>query len=448
MAKPKNDHPEGARAPGKIGDRAGRLAHPRRTLERSARSATGNAARADLLGLYLKGVRRFHLLTAGQEVELAQRIERRQAEILGCLFQYPDVLRDVAPRHDWSLITLPAACRPGLAKAREGSRVGRGLHTGPPDIDQDELLRTMSSIFTELDLEDTQITAFAHRLRELAGRAGVPAAGGRRRGRPEENAAQRTLRDAEKLREAHADLQEARRKLTESNLRLVVHVAKRYAKSGLCLEDLIQEGNVGLLRAVSKFDYRRGNRFSTYAIWWIRQAVSRAVQEQASTVRLPAHVNDRIGKLKRDLGGRHREQARGAWSFVDEVVADMDLRPDEAQRALWLHDDHGVLSLHNKAAAGDTELGDFLTDRDRASVEEDCQRLELARRVRRAVDSLEPREAEILRKRFGIGTAGRYTLEQLAEEQGISRERVRQIENLALGKLRRAGYALHLGDAA
>jgi RNA polymerase primary sigma factor len=212
----------------------------------------------------------------------------------------------------------------------------------------------------------------------------------------------------------------------------------------LCFADLIQEGNFGLLRAVTKFEYRRGNKFSTYATFWIRQAIGRAVQEQASTVHLPAHVNEEIGKLRRSSDGR--QGALGERPRVEEVLAEMGLRPEDALRALWLTREKGVVSLHTPVAYGDRELGDFLADRQGVSVEDDCGRLELARLVRRAVSGLEPREAEILRKRFGIGTPTRCTLQQLSEEHGLSRERVRQIESCALGKLRRAGRALHLRE--
>ncbi len=405
-----------------------------------------NDSRGDSLELYLKGIRAFPLLTAAEEVELAKGMEIHQAAIAQVLLRYPDVLHEAAPHLDPGLVACLCAQR---TRVTEGLGENHLTHKGDGKDQasgrkEDQRLCRMSSIFVQIDLEDAQLKAFIQKIGDRAD--GLEAREGdlRRTRRGPEERVQRIQEDHKELVEAYDSLQRARKKMIESNLRLVVHIAKRYVNRGLCFADLIQEGNFGLLRAVIKFEYRRGNKFSTYATFWIRQAIGRAVREQAFAVRLPAHVNEKIGKLRRSSEGTRRYPGRRP--LVEDVMAEMDLRPEEAQRALWLTREKGVVSLQTPVAEGDAELGDFLTDRERDSVEDDCGRIELARRVRRAVSSLEPREAEILRKRFGIGMPARCTLQELSEEQGVSRERVRQIESCALGKLRRSGQAFQLGE--
>ena len=404
---------------------------PRRTRE---------ALRGDLVELYLAGIRRLPLLTGEEEVELARQIERGQAEIAQILLRYPDILRETAPELDPVLLGCLSDRMRSILGSREEGRSGKAESAKQ----QDQRFCRMASIFAQIDLDGARLKAFMRKLEDRGDRLEAGTGGRRRPPRTAEETIRRTRQDHEEIVEAYDSLEEARQKMIESNLRLVAHIARRYRNRGLSLADLIQEGNCGLIRAVTKFEYRRGYKFSTYATWWIRQSISRAVQEQASTVRLPAHVNEKIGKLRRASGGRRRPS--GERPLVEEVVEEMDLRPEEAQRALWLSMDKGVVSLQTPVADGDTELGDFLADKERASVEEECVRIELARRVRRAVSSLQPREAEILRKRFGIGTPKRYTLQQISEEYGLSRERVRQIESRALAKLRQVGPSLELGE--
>lgn len=378
------------------------------------------ASRGDSLGLYLRDVREFPLLTAGEEVELAKTMERQQAEIGELLFRYPDTLREVAPQLESRLVACLSAQVAEVMETRKAKPLNkkRSHKAERTRQEEDQRICRMSSIFARIDLEDAQLKAFIRKLGDPAERL-----------------------QAEK---AYDYLQRARQKMIESNLRLVVHIARRYVNRGLCFADLIQEGNFGLLRAVTKFEYRRGNKLSTYATFWIRQAIGRAVQEQASTVRLPAHVNEKIGRLRRSSQGR--QGAMSGMPLVEEVIAGTDLRPDEAQRALWLSREKGVVSLHTPLMDGNRELGDCLADRESATAEDDCGRLELARRVRQAVASLQPREAEILRRRFGIGTPAGCTLQRLSDEHGLSRERIRQIENRALGKLRRTQGALRLRE--
>jgi RNA polymerase primary sigma factor len=381
------------------------------------------ASRGDILRTYLQDLRAFPLLTREEEVEVAAQMELRQAELAQILVRYPEMLHEVAPEIDSPLLHCLSEQMTAITEARHevpSGKTGRASRAAARKA-KDESACRMSAIFAELNLEDAQLKAFMGKLKQLA-----------------------SPQELSEFVKAYDALQTARAKLIESNLRLVVHVARRYVNRGLCLADLVQEGNVGLMRAVSKFDYRRGYKFSTYATWWIRHSIIRALEGQSSTVRLPTHLNEKINKARRASEERRRKS--GGKPNISEVIGNMDLRPEEAQRALWLSRRKGIVSLHTPVGEGDAEFVDFLEDKEGASAEDDCARIELARRVRRAVSSLEVREAEILRKRFGIGTGRRYTLKELAEEHGLSRERIRQIESRALVKLRQAGQVLDLRE--
>jgi len=236
------------------------------------------------------------------------------------------------------------------------------------------------------------------------------------------------------IRQGEALASQAREELIVANLRLVVSVAKKYTRRGLNFLDLIQEGNIGLLRAVAKFEYRRGYKFSTYAHWWIRQAITRALADQARTIRIPVHMIETLNQI--GYASRFLVQEMGREPTIEELAEQLEL-PVAKVRMLRKISMQPISLEAPVGEDGDAELGDFIEDRDSATPLEDVISVRLREQTAAALETLTPREEQILRMRFGVGQEATHTLAEAGRSFNVTRERVRQIESQALSKLER-----------
>ena len=403
----------------------------------------------DPLRVYLRKMGTVPLLTREGEVELAKRIEEGTNAVRDALFSSPVIIDELTRTSELlqenrvrarELLNVEAdddsfdeeAAANHLVEQidkikRVAKRRGSLLNGQPADARQTKAQAELEKLLLELNLNKRTIDKMAQKLKAKA----LIEPGPDSDVSQEEHETLRRLSLEVSRGERRA--QQAKAALVEANLRLVVSIAKRYTNRGLQLLDLIQEGNIGVMIAADKFEYRRGYKFSTYATWWIRQAITRAIADQARTIRIPVHMVETMNKMHRTA--HDLVQELGREPTPEELAQRLDIPVSKVRSLLRIVKE--PLSLETpRGEDGDCTLGDFVEDQKAPSPSDSLMSNDLNKQTRELLNSLSVREQRVLQKRFGIGEKSEHTLEEIGKEFNVTRERIRQIEAKALRKLK------------